>query len=43
LATWKKLAADIAGEDVTLDGTPETAALLNKAPDPRPQVPPGAL
>jgi|SRR6185295_1891294 len=43
LATWKKLAADIAGEDVTLDGTPETAALLNKAADPRPQVPPGAL
>ena len=42
LAAWKKLAADLAGEDVTLDGTPGTAALLNKAADPRPQIPPGA-
>lgn len=43
LAVWKKLVADLAGEDIAMDDMPGTAELLNKAADPWPQIPPGAL
>ncbi|MHC4621818.1 MAG: hypothetical protein ACYTEQ_29100 [Planctomycetota bacterium] len=43
LAAWKTLAADIVREDVSLDGSPEPAVSLNKAEDPRPHAPTGAM
>jgi len=43
LAAWKTLAAEIAKEDIAMEGSPELAALLNRAADPRPHIPKGAL
>jgi hypothetical protein len=42
-AAWKTLAADIAKADIALEGSPQAAALLNKAGDPRPHIPKGCL
>mgnify|MGYP001005616694 CR=1 FL=1 len=42
-AAWKTLEQDVAKGDVVLEGSPEMAALLNKAADPRPDVPEGCL
>jgi hypothetical protein len=43
LAVWKKLAGEIAKEDISLGDSPQTAKLLNEAQDPRPSVPAGAM
>ena len=43
VAAWKHLQNDLAGEPVALEGDPEACALLNQAPDPSADVPPGVL
>ena len=43
LAVWKSLASDLAEGDISLDGAPPAAALLNKAEDPTPHTPTGSL
>ena len=39
LCAWKSLETDLAKEPVSLEGSPELAELLNKAADPRPNIP----
>jgi len=43
LAAWKSLEKDIAGQDISLEGSPQISTLLNKADDPRPYVPAGSM
>ena len=43
LAAWKALEKDLAGEPIAMDGAPPMVAKLNAAPDPRPEIPDGAL
>ena len=43
LAAWKSMSEDLAGEDVSLDGSPQTATLLTEAQDPRLHAPAGSM
>ena len=43
LAAWKSMSDELAGEDISLEGSPPTATLLVEAQDPRPHVPAGAM
>ncbi|MDX9972632.1 MAG: hypothetical protein RBU21_06575 [FCB group bacterium] len=43
LAAWKSLDREIAHGEILLDGSPQTAAALNAADDPAPNIPEGAL
>jgi tetratricopeptide (TPR) repeat protein len=42
-AAWKALASEVAGEDISLEGSPAAADLLNRSADPRLQLPEGTL
>jgi len=42
LTAWKSLARDIAKADISLEGSPQTALVLNKADDPTPHNPKGS-
>jgi hypothetical protein len=43
ISAWKALEADIVKEPPTLQGSPAMAAALNKAADPRPEIPKSSL
>jgi hypothetical protein len=43
VSAWKKIEADITSGPLVLEGNPPIADSLNKAPDPRPDIPPSSL
>ncbi|HNY27669.1 MAG TPA: hypothetical protein PKH31_09840 [Candidatus Sumerlaeota bacterium] len=43
VSAWKKIEADVTGEPPALEGNPAIVESLNKAPDPRPDIPPSSL
>ncbi len=43
VSAWKKIESDITSAPLVLEGNPPMADSLNKAPDPRPDIPPSSL
>ncbi len=43
VSAWKKIESDITSAPLVLEGNPPIADSLNKAPDPRPDIPPSSL